>query len=334
MPHRFQDPNSRSPLLSLFPPLKPYSTGYLAVEEPHELYWEQCGNPDGIPALYLHGGPGSGCIPEYRQFFDPDHYRIILMDQRGAGRSTPHACVENNTTEALVSDIEALRAHLSIDQWHIFGGSWGSTLALSYAAMHPEPILSMTLRGIFLMEQDGIDWLLHHNRNIFPESFEEFVSVIPEDEHGDLLEAYYKRLMQDGTKEQLHAAIAWHTYESSCSSLIPNYKIVSTDDQKAQAIAVSKIECHYFRNQLIKKENSLIGKVNRFRHIPSIIIQGRYDMVCPLISAYRLHEAWPEAEFVIVPDGGHSALDPAIRSHLIEATEDFKSIRPEKKDCD
>jgi proline iminopeptidase len=316
----------RTPLLDLFPPIAPYSTGFMAVDEPHELYWEQCGNPDGVPVVYLHGGPGAGCADSYRQFFDPDYYRIILFDQRGAGRSTPHCCLTDNTTEALVRDIEQLREHLSIDKWHVFGGSWGATLALSYAAEHPGRILSMVLRGIFLMEKQGIDWLLYDNKNVFPEAWEQFVSLIPEEERGDLLEAYYKRLTGDDDKVKLEAAISWNLYESSCASLIPNYEIVTTDEQKAHALAISTIECHYFRNNLIQPENSLLNKVDRFRHIPSIIVQGRYDMVCPILSAHQLHNVWPEADYIVVPDGGHSALDPAIRSRLVEATETVKTL--------
>jgi len=325
MPKRKKE-NTELPLLDLFPPIVPFSADYLTVDETHDLFWEQSGNPEGKPVLFLHGGPGGGCHPMYRQFFDPDHYRIILFDQRGSGKSTPSANVENNTTADLISDIEALRAHLDIEQWHIFGGSWGSTLALSYAADHANKILSLTLRGIFLMEEEGIDWFLYKNKNVFPESWEEFISVIPEDEQDDLLEAYYKRLMNNGSQEQLEAAIAWSTYEASCASLIPNYQIISTDEQKAHAIRISKIECHYFRNQLINPEESLLNKIDAFRHIPSVIIQGRYDMVCPIASAHKLHQAWPEADYIIVPDGGHSALDPAIRSRLIEATESFKTI--------
>lgn len=316
----------RTPLLDLFPPLSPYSSGFMPVDEPHELYWEQCGNPDGVPVVYLHGGPGGGCADAYRQFFDPDFYRIILFDQRGAGRSTPHCCLIDNTTEALVRDIEQLREHLSIEQWHVFGGSWGSTLALSYAAEHPDKILSMVLRGIFLMEQQGIDWLLYDNKNVFPEAWEQFVSIIPEEEQGDLLEAYYKRLTSDDDKIKLEAAISWNLYETSCASLIPNYEIVTTEEQKAHALAISIIECHYFYNNLIKPEDSLLNKVDHFRHIPSIIVQGRYDMVCPILSAHKLHAAWPEADYIVVPDGGHSALDPAIRSRLIEATETVKTL--------
>lgn len=317
---------NRTPLLDLFPAITPYSSGFMAVDEPHEIYWEQSGNPDGIPVLFIHGGPGAGCAPIHRQFFDPDHYRIILFDQRGAGRSTPHACLIDNTTDALIRDMEQLRHHLNIDRWHLFGGSWGSTLSLSYAAAHPSNILSMVLRGIFLMEQDGIDWLLYDNKNVFPEAWEQFVSIIPETEHNDLLKAYHKRLMSDDATIQMEAAMHWSLYESACASLIPNYETITTEEQKAFAKAISVIECHYFSTQLINPENSLLNKIDTFRHIPSIIVQGRYDMICPILSAHRLHNAWPEADYIVVPDGGHSALDPAIRSRLIEATETMKTL--------
>lgn len=313
-------------LLDLFPSITPYSSGYLAVDEPHEIYWEQSGNPDGVPIVFFHGGPGAGCAPIHRQFFDPNHYRIILFDQRGAGRSSPHACLIDNTTEALIRDAEQLREHLSIDKWHIFGGSWGSTLALTYAAEHSEKCLSLILRGIFLMEQDGIDWLLYHNKNVFPEAWEQFSSIIPKDEQSDLLTAYHKRLNSDDKAIQLEAAMSWSLYESACASLIPNYEIITTDEQKAQAIAISVIECHYFYNQLINPEESILHKIDKFRHIPATIIQGRYDMICPIASAHRLHNAWPEADYIVVPNGGHSALDPAIRSRLIKATENIKTL--------
>lgn len=316
----------RTPLLDLFPPITPYSSGYMPVDTPHEIYWEQSGNPDGEPVLFIHGGPGAGCSPIHRQYFDPDHYRIILFDQRGAGRSTPHACLEDNTTYALTRDIEQLREHLNIDKWHLFGGSWGSTLALFYASKHSNACLSMVLRGIFLMEQDGIDWLLYHNKNVFPEAWEQFVSIIPEEERDDLLTAYHKRLTSDDKKIQMEAAMSWSLYESACASLIPNYEIITTDEQRDQALAISLIECHYFATQLVNEKDGLLHKVDSFRHIPTTIIQGRYDMICPILSAHRLHTAWPEADYIVVPDGGHSAMDPAIRSRLIEATENMKSI--------
>ncbi len=313
--------------MNLFPPIEPFSSGFITVDKPHEIYWEQSGNPDGAPVVFLHGGPGGGITPIYRQFFDPEHYRIILFDQRGAGQSTPPACLIDNTTEALIRDIEQLRNHLTIDRWHIFGGSWGSTLALSYAAEHPEQCLSLTLRGIFLMEQDEINWFYNENRYIFPEAWEQFSTFLPEEERGNLLENYYKRLTSEDKTTQLEAAISWSSYESACASLIPQNELITTDQQKAQAIAIAVIECHYFRNQVIKSEDSLLKKIDKFRHIPACIIQGRYDMICPIITANRLHNAWPEADYIIVPDGGHSALDPAIQSRLLKATESMKTLK-------
>ncbi|MAZ76005.1 MAG: prolyl aminopeptidase [Micavibrio sp.] len=312
--------------MDLFPEIVPYSSGYLPVENPHEIYWEQSGNPDGTPVVVLHGGPGGGTSPVNRQFFDPDHYRIILFDQRGAGKSTPPVCLINNTTQHLVQDIEALREHLGIEKWHVFGGSWGSTLALSYAAKHADKIKSMVLRGIFLMEEQEIDWLLYGLKTIYPESWEQFVSIIPENEHDDLLNAYHKRLNSDDPEIRMEAAMSWSLYESACSSLIPNYEIITTDEQRAQALAIATIEVHYFYNQLIKTEDSLLNQVNAFRSIPTMIVQGRYDMICPIATAHKLHTNWPEADYIVVPDGGHSALDPPVRSRLIEATENMKSI--------
>ena len=319
-------PPTRTALLDLFPPITPYSSGYLKVDEPHELYWEQSGNPDGIPVVLLHGGPGSGTSPVHRRFFDPDAYRIILYDQRGAGRSNPHGFLEKNTTDHLVADLEQLRTHLSVDRWHIFGGSWGSTLALSYAALYPQNCLGLILRGIFLMEQADIDWFLYGIRALFPEAWEQFAGFIPEDEQDDLLSAYYKRLTGEDMDVQMDAAIRWTLYESACSSLIPNYETITTEEQKQHALSLARIECHYFRTQLISPENSLLKKVESFRSIPSVIVHGRYDAICPMKTAHKLHTLWPEADYVVVPDGGHSALDPAVRSRLIEATENAKTL--------
>jgi len=326
MHHRKPDSIRPTPMMDLFLPISPYSSGFLAVEKPHEIYWEQSGNPDGQPVLFIHGGPGGGTSPVNRQYFDPNHYRIILFDQRGAGKSTPPVCLINNTTAHLVSDIEKLRQHLKIEKWHVFGGSWGSTLALSYAAKHAERIKSMVLRGIFLMEEAEIDWLLYGLNTIFPEPWEQFVSILPEKDHDNILEAYHDRLMNGDDKTKMEAAINWSLYESACSSLIPNYEIVTTDEQRARALAISTIEVHYFYNQLMTEETSLLNHIDKFRHIPTIIVQGRYDMICPIASAHELHTNWPEAEYIVVPDGGHSALDPPIRSRLIEATETMKSI--------
>lgn len=316
----------RTPLLDLFSPITPYSSGFLTLEHGHEIYWEQSGNPHGIPIVVLHGGPGAGTSPVLRRFFDPEYYRIILFDQRGAGRSSPHGSLDHNTLADLVADMEKLRAHLRIGAWHLFGGSWGSTLALSYAAEYPDRCLGMILRGIVLLEDEEIDWWLYGIRSLFPEAWEQFAHFIPEAERKDLLDAYFRRLTGNDKKAAQDAAIHWSLYESACSSLIPNYQTITTDQQKAHVLAMARIECHYFRNQRIPPEKSLIGKVDRFRSIPSVIIHGRYDAICPLATAYRLHQAWPEADYIVVPDGGHSALDPAIRSRLIEATENAKTL--------
>ncbi len=316
----------RTPLLDLFPDITPYSTGFLSLDHGHQMYWEQSGNPDGIPVLMLHGGPGAGTSPIHRRFFDPDYYRIVLYDQRGAGRSSPHGSIEHNTRMELVADIEKLRAHLRIEKWHLFGGSWGSTLALSYAAQYPQKCMGMILRGIFLLEQEEIDWWLYGVRALFPEAWEQFAHFIPESERHDLLTAYHKRLMGDDPATALQAAIHWGLYEGAFVSLIPNFETITTEEQKAQVLALARIECHYFMNERISLQKSLLNQIESFRHIPSVIIHGRYDAVCPLASAYKLHQAWPEADYIVVPDGGHAALDPAIRSRLIEATENAKTL--------
>jgi proline iminopeptidase len=316
----------RTPLLNLFPPIAPYSTGYLSLDNGHHMYWEQSGNPDGVPVVVLHGGPGGGTSPLQRRFFDPDHYRIILFDQRGSGKSTPFGCVENNTRALLVQDIERLRHHLGVERWHIFGGSWGSTLALSYAAAYPKNCISLTLSGIFLMEREEIDWFLYGIKSFFPEAWEQFAHFVPENERQDLLTAYYNRLFGVDEKTAMEAAIRWCLYESACSSLIPNYETITTEEQKAQVLALARIECFYFRHEVIAPENSILKQIDKFRSIPSTIVQGRYDMLCPIRTAHRLHLAWPEADYIVVPDGGHSEQDPAIRSRLIEATENAKSL--------
>ncbi len=317
----------RSPLLDLFPPITPYSSGFLSVNDIHNLYWEQSGNPDGIPIILLHGGPGAGATPIHRRFFDPDHYRIVIFDQRGAGRSHPLGCLKENTLSHLVEDIEQLRKHLNIDSWHIFGGSWGSTLALSYAVTHKKHCISMILRGIFLCEENEIDWFLYGMRQIFPEAWEQFAYFIPEDERADLLSAYFKRLCNDNAPTiQMEAAVRWSLYEGACSSLIPNYETITTKEQKLHALALAKIEAHYFKNELIPKEKSLLNNIDSLRSIPTTIIQGRYDAICPIKTAHKLHQLWPEADYIVVPDAGHSALDAPLRSRLVEATESAKTI--------
>ncbi len=314
-------------LLDLFPALTPYSSGFLAVDATHNLYWEQSGNPDGVPILLLHGGPGAGATPTHRRFFDPDHYRIIIIDQRGSGRSHPLGSLENNTTQHLVDDLEALRAHLQIDRWHLFGGSWGSTLALSYVAQHPQHVLSMILRGIFLCEQTEIDWFLYGMQKIFPEAWEQFAGFLPEDQQDNLLEGYYQCLTAADEDTQIQAAIRWSLYEGACSSLLPNYETITTAEQKSHALALARLEAHYFKHEVIAPENSLLNHVGTFKKIPTTIIQGRYDAICPIQTAHKLHQQWPEADYVVVPDSGHSALDPTLRSRLIEATEHAKSLK-------
>lgn len=314
------------PLLDLFPPISPYSNGFLAVDDPHNLYWEQSGNPEGVPVVLLHGGPGAGASPTHRQFFDPEHFRIIIFDQRGAGRSMPHGSLIQNSPEALINDIEALRQHLNIKRWHVFGGSWGATLAMAYAARHPKACMSLILRGIFLCQKDEIDWFLYGMRTFFPEAWEQFSGFLKEEERSDILKHYYHYLTEGSDREQLEAAIHWTLYEGACSSLLPNYEVISTYEQKKNAMALAKIECHYFLNHQMNGEESLLNKLDILRKIPAQIIQGRYDTICPVKTAHKLHQLWPEADYVIVPDAGHSALDPALRSRLIEATENIKTL--------
>lgn len=316
----------RTAPLDFFPEIKPYSTGFLPVGDGHEIYWEQSGNPDGVPVVVFHGGPGGGTSPVQRRFFDPDYYRIILFDQRGAGRSSPFGSVERNTREILIGDIEKLRGHLSVGAWHVFGGSWGSTLALSYAAAHPQSCLGLILSGIFLMEREEIEWFFYGINSFFPEAWEQFAGHIPADERGDLLNAYYKRLFSVDPETATQAAVHWCLYESACASLIPNYKTITTPGQKEAVLTIARIECHYFKHEVIAAEDSLLKQVDKFRAIPSVIVHGRYDMLCPIRTAHKLHLAWPEADYVVVPDGGHSEQDPAIRSRLIEATENAKTL--------
>lgn len=313
------------PLRNLYPAIEPYSQGFLQVDEIHTLYWEQSGNPDGVPILFIHGGPGGGTSPHHRCFFDPAHYRIILFDQRGAGRSTPLACTINNTLELLVSDIEQLRAHLKISKWHIFGGSWGSTLALSYAIKHSDPCLSLILRGIFLMEQSEVDWFFNGMRYIFPEAFDEFAGTLTDPQK--LFEHYYALLNSDDPDIVMQAALKWSAYESACASFIPALDHLVNPNAREQALAVARIEAHYFKHNCMSPEDSILLQIDKIRHIPAIIIQGRYDIVCPIETAHKLHLAWPEADYVIVPDGGHSSADPPIRSRLIEATDHARYMR-------
>lgn len=309
----------------LFPPIEPYQSGMLPVDELHTLYWEQCGNPDGMPVLFLHGGPGGGLTPKHRRFFDPAHYRIVLFDQRGAGKSTPLGEYRNNTTQLLIDDIERIRRMLGIERWLVFGGSWGSTLALAYGQAHPERCLGFVLRGIFLCTREEIDWFLNGIRWFFPEVHAEFVAQIPEAERSDLLRAYQKRLFGDDPAVYMPAARAWGRYEGSCLFLRPDPDAIDDFSTDTVSLGIGRLEAHYFLHDGFFSEDQLIRNVDRIRHLPAVIVQGRYDMVCPPLSAYRLHQAWPEAKFHMIADAGHAALEPGITAALVAATERFKT---------
>ena len=311
---------------TIYPPLDPYQTGYLTVGARHQLYWEQCGNPTGAPVLFLHGGPGAGASPMHRRLFDPTHYRIIIFDQRGAGRSRPLGELHDNTTGHLIDDVEALRSQLGINRWHVFGGSWGSTLALAYAQAHPERCLSIILRGIFLMRRSEIDWFLYGMRLIFPEAWRQFSEFVPKAERTDLLSAYYLRLIDPDPSVHLPAARAWSVYEGACSTLLPNPENLTAAAEDTHAIGLARIEAHYFRHNLFDPEDKLLQDIHTIRTIPGVIVQGRYDIVCPIGTADDLHRAWPEARYIVVPDAGHSAMEPGVRSALIEASQRFRTI--------
>jgi len=313
------------PLRDLFPPLEPYLKGTLQVDDLHTLYWEECGNAQGVPVVFFHGGPGAGSTPTHRRFFDPQFYRIILFDQRGAGRSTPLGETRQNTTALLITDIERLREQRGITRWHVFGGSWGSTLAIAYAETHPEACLSLTLRGICLLQRREIDWFLYGIRAIFPEAWAKFAGFIPEHERHDLLTAYCRRFADSDENRRYEAIRVWADYESACSVLIPEIDNGAMSTERHRT-GISTIEAHYFKNNLFTPDTLLLDNVGLIRHIPAVIVQGRYDIVCPIITADELHSKWPEAEYRIIPDAGHSALEPGIRSALIEATEKFKTI--------
>ncbi|APA70684.1 prolyl aminopeptidase [Janthinobacterium sp. 1_2014MBL_MicDiv] len=310
-------PDSLSPL---FPVLSPNRHGMLAVDALHTIYWEECGNPDGIPVLFLHGGPGAGLSPQHRRFFDPQRYRVILFDQRGAGKSTPLGEWRNNTTPLLIADIEALRAQFDIAQWLVFGGSWGSTLALAYGQAHPEACLGFVLRGIFLCTQAEIDWFIEGVRWFYPELYEEFAAPIPPEERGDLLAAYVKRILSSDPAVYWPAARAWSRFEGRRVYLMPQPEDTPND---ALDLGVGRLESHYMANLGFFEEDQLIRNMHRIAHLPAVIVQGRYDAICPPLSAYRLHQAWPGAQLEMIPDAGHGALEHGIASALVKATERF-----------
>ncbi|MBX3125200.1 MAG: prolyl aminopeptidase [Polyangiaceae bacterium] len=310
---------------TLYPELQPFATGTLPVGDGHELYYEQSGNPQGKPVVFLHGGPGGGTDPKQRRFFDPERYRIVLFDQRGCGKSTPHASLVGNTTWHLVSDIEALRERLGIERWQVFGGSWGSTLALAYAQQHPERVTELVLRGIFLLRRSELLWFYQEGTSrLFPEAWESFLEPIPLVERGDLISAYHRRLTHEDPEVRLRAARAWSVWEATTSHLYVDPAHVAHSGESEFSLAFARIECHYFINGgFLRSESQLLDDAERIRHIPTIIVQGRYDVVCPAQSAWELSRALPDAELRIVPDSGHSAFEPGIVSELVLATDRY-----------
>ncbi len=311
--------------LQLFPAIEPFETGSLAVSERHTLYYEVSGAPGGKPVVVCHGGPGGGSTPSMRRYFDPRAYKIILFDQRGCGRSTPHASLEDNTTWALVEDMEKLRRHLGVVNWLVFGGSWGSTLALAYAQRHAERVTELVLRGIFTLRREELLWFYQEGANwIYPDAWAAFVAPIPDAERGDMMAAYHRRLTGSDRAVQLEAAKAWSVWEGGTVSLFPSAERVNAFSSDAFAIAFARIECHYFVNGgFFERDGQLLADAFKIRDIPGVIVQGRYDVVTPMRTAWELHRAWPEAEFVLVEDAGHAASEPGIIDALVRATNRF-----------
>lgn len=306
---------------TLYPDIRPYQTHTLPVQHPHELYVEECGTPEGIPVIFIHGGPGAGCEEYHRCFFDPEVYRIILFDQRGSGKSTPHAELEHNTTQALVADMEAIREHLGISKWILFGGSWGSTLSLVYAETHPERVMGLILRGIFLCRAREIEWFYQTGADrIFPDLWQDYLKPIPKAERDDMVSAYYQRLTGDDELARMAAAKAWSIWEGRTATLRQNKNVLNHFGSPHTALSLARIECHYFHNNSFLEEDQILRDAHKLKNIPGVIIQGRYDMVCPMESAWNLHQAWPDADLQIIPDAGHSATEPGIVDALIKAT--------------
>lgn len=309
---------------TLYPNIKPYAEHRLAVDNGHDLYLEESGNPNGIPVVFLHGGPGAGSDAWQRCFFDPQRYRIVLFDQRGSGRSTPHASLEGNTTQALVADIEAIRTHLGIERWLVFGGSWGSTLGLVYAQTHAQRVLGLVLRGIFLCRRREIHWFYQNGASyLFPDYWQDYVAPIPLEERDDLLSAYYRRLTGNDELQRLRAAKAWSLWEGRTSTLLPNQRVQAHFSDPHTALSLARIECHYFMHDSFLGEDQILRNAGRLHGIPGVIVHGRYDVVCPLESAWQLHERWPDSELSIIKDAGHSALEPGIVDALVRATDRF-----------
>ncbi len=306
----------------LYPPIEPFAKGMLEVSSLHTIAWEQSGNPEGIPVLVIHGGPGGGSQPSYRQYFNPESFNIVQFDQRGCGDSVPYAELEDNNTQASVRDIETLRTHLSIEKWHVFGGSWGSTLSLIYAQNHPESVLSLVLRGIFMCRKSELYWFYQDGAShVFPDAFEPYQQHIPMDEQDNLIEAYYRRLTSDDVEVRRGAAKEWTRWEMATSRLFPDPEYLDKAEDLDFAVAFARIECHYFTNAIFVEESYILNHIQKIQHIPTVIVQGRYDMVCPTRSAWELHQAMPNSNLVIVPDAGHSMGEVSIARELVIATD-------------
>ncbi len=314
-----------SELRALYPQVEPFASGMLKVSELHTLYYEQSGNPHGKPAVFVHGGPGGGTSPKCRRFFDPAIYHIVLFDQRGCGKSTPHAELSGNTTWDLVADMERVREHLAIDRWQVFGGSWGSTLALAYAQTHPDRVSELVLRGIFMLRRQELEWFYQQGCSmLYPDAWETYLAAIPEAERGDLMSAYHRRLTSPDREVRVAAARAWSVWEGATSYLMQDSSYIESSAQDDFALAFARIECHYFvHGGFLEHDDQLLRNIGRIRHIPAVIVQGRYDVVCPLRSAWDLHRAWPEADLRIVQTAGHSAFEPGNQHQLLEATDRF-----------
>ena len=311
----------------LYPGIEPYTTGRLEVDSVHSLYYEECGDPQAKPVVFLHGGPGGGLSPDFRRYFDPFSYRIVLFDQRGCGKSTPHACLKDNTTWHLVSDIEALREHLGIERWQVFGGSWGSTLALAYAQTHPERTTELVLRGLFTLRRSELLWFYQHGASeMFPDAWEAFQAPIPEAERGDMMAAYYRRLTGEDHEIRQQCARAWSTWEGTTVSLLPSAKRQARFSEDDFSLSFVRIECHYFNHAgFFDRDDQLIRNLEKIRHIPAVLVQGRYDMCTPMRTAWEIHKAWPEADFRLLHDAGHAASEPGIVHELVTATDKFRS---------
>jgi proline iminopeptidase len=311
---------------SLYPEIEPFDSGMLAVDSRHRLHYEQCGNPDGKPVVMLHGGPGAGCSAKMRRFHDPSRYRIVLFDQRGSGQSTPHADLVDNTTWDLVADIERLRAHLGVERWQVFGGSWGSTLALAYAQAHPQRVTELVLRGIFMLRRWELEWFYQEGASrLFPEAWADYLAAIPEVERGDLISAYNRRLTSSDEATRLAAARAWSVWEASTSLLLPDDSFVDAHRDPHFALSFARIESHYFVNGgFFEVEEQLLRDAHKLHGIPGVIVHGRYDVVCPVANAWELHKAWPGSVLKVSPSAGHSAFEPENTAALVEATDSFR----------